>query len=263
MSSSPTNLSTEPVDGFYPYPQIPLNASGQEMASFNPGAFAGPPMSGYAPGRPMGPGEFSGHPTMETGVPWDEFTTISDPQMLASMNANKGQIMNLTPNVWNPGSVPAGLSPNSSISGASPMGGHAQPMNTAPTYAMQPDGTVWQVPQQPTRAMSFPGQADMASSYPAQFQPQMPPDLKRRMTTPAQSMSAPTPGTQSSPGSTTDMQAPGSVPYQAQPSMGYTQWPPMNAMAPMGVVPYPMYAGDPNQQSHFTNSPMGHPQSGP
>ena len=46
ISSSPTNLSTEPVDAFYPYPpQIPLNTSGPDM-SFNPGAFAGSSMSG-------------------------------------------------------------------------------------------------------------------------------------------------------------------------------------------------------------------------
>lgn len=215
--------------------------------------------------RAMGPGEFSGHPTLEPGVSWDEFTTISDPQMLATMTANKGQMMNLTPNVWNPSSVPSGIPPNSPMSGASPMSGHAQPMNAAPTYAMQPDGTVWQVPPQPTRAMSFPGQAQgMSSSYPTQFQPQMPTDLKRRMTTPAQPISAPNPGTQSSPGSSTDMQPPqSSVPYQASAGMGYAQWPSMHAMAPVGVVPYPMYAGDPTQQPPFTNLPMGHPQSGP
>lgn len=215
--------------------------------------------------RPLGPAEFSGHPTMETGVAWDEFTTIPDPQMLATMTAaNKGQMMNLTPNVWNPGNVPSGLPPNSPMSGASPMSSHAQPMNSAPTYAMQPDGTVWQVPPQPTRAMSFPGQPDMNSSYPTQYQQQMPPDLKRRMTTPTQPISAPTPGSQSSPGSSTDMQPPpGPVPFQAPPGMGYTHWPSMNPMASMGVVPYPMYAGDPSQQPPFANPPMGHPHSGP
>lgn len=215
----------------------------------------------------MALGEFSGQPTMETGVPWDEFTTISDPQMLATMTASKGQMMNLTPNVWNPGNVPAGISPSSSMSGASPMAGQAQPMNAVPTYTMQPDGTVWQVPPPPTRTMSYPGQGqgEMSSSYPTQFPPQMAPDLKRRMTTPAQSLSAPTPVTQGSPASPSDMQAPpGSVPYQAQAGMGYSQWPSMGTMPPMGVVPYPMYAGDPVQQPPFTTQPpMGHPQSGP
>ena len=51
ISSSPTNLNPEPVDTFYPYPQIPLNVStGQEMAAFTPGAFAENPMSSFAPG---------------------------------------------------------------------------------------------------------------------------------------------------------------------------------------------------------------------
>lgn len=211
--------------------------------------------------RPMG-GEFPTHPTMETGVPWDEFTTISDPQMLATMAANKSQMMNLSPNVWTSGSLPTGLSPSSPMSGASPMSGHAQPLNT-PTYTMQPDGTVWQVPppQQPSRATSYPGQ-EMSPSYQNQFQPQMPPDLKRRMTTPAQSLSASSAGAHSSPGSASDMQPPGPVPYPPQPGMEYAQWP-MNAMQPgMGVVPYPMYAGEavPQQQPFHTNPPpMGHP----
>lgn len=206
-------------------------------------------------------GEYPTHPTMETGVPWDEFTTISDPQMLATMAANKNQMMNLSPNVWTPGSVPAGLSPSSPMSGASPMSGQAQPMNT-PTYAMQPDGTVWQVPpQQPSRAMSYPGQ-EMSPSYQNQFQPQMPPDLKRRMTTPAQSLSS-SAGAHSSPGSASDMQPPGPVPYPPQPGMEYAQWP-MNMQPGMGVVPYPMYAGEAVPQQHFSTNPppMGHPGAG-
>ncbi|KAJ6095213.1 hypothetical protein N7486_005959 [Penicillium sp. IBT 16267x] len=262
IASSPTNVKYDSAEPFYPYPQIPLTASsGQDISAFNPAVYAGHPMSGFAADRPMG-GEFPTHPTMETGVPWDEFTTISDPQMLATMAANKSQMMNLSPNVWTSGSLPTGLSPSSPMSGASPMSGHAQPMNT-PTYAMQPDGTVWQVPppQQPSRAMSYPGQ-EMSPSYQNQFQPQMTPDLKRRMTTPAQSLSASSAGAHSSPGSASDMQPPGPVPYPSQPGMEYAQWP-MNAMQPgMGVVPYPMYAGEavPQQQPFHTNPPpMGHP----
>ncbi|KAJ6020405.1 hypothetical protein N7540_005909 [Penicillium herquei] len=262
ISSSPTNLNQDSVDAFYPYPQIPLNASSaQDMSGFNPVAFAGQPMSGFAPDRPMGPGEFSPNPTMETGVPWDEYTTISDPQMLASMAANKAQMMNYPPNVWTPGSVPSGLSPSSPMSGASQMSGQTQPMNT-PAYTIQPDGSVWQVapPPQPSRAMSYPGQ-DMSSNYPQpQFQ-QMPPDLKRRMTTPAQSLSAPNVGVHTSPASAPDMQpAPGSIPYPTQAGMGFTQWP-MNVIPQgMGVVQYPMYAGDAVQQPFSSNPPpMGHP----
>lgn len=188
---------------------------------------------------------------METGVPWDEFTTISDPQMLATMTANKSQMMNMAPSAWNPGTVPSGLPPASPMSAASPM-------NQAPTYAMQPDGSVWQVPPSgPSRAMSYPGQ-DMNSSYGSQFQQQMPPDLKRGMTTPAQTLSA---GSPSSPRLSSNMQAgPGSVSYPDQAGMGYTQWPAMNSMSGIGVVPYPMY-GEAVQQPPFTENtpPMGHP----
>lgn len=210
----------------------------------------------------MNTGEFPAHPTMETGVPWDEFTTISDPQILATIAANKGQMMNLSPNVWTAGSVPSGLPPSSPMSGVSQMSAHTQPMNT-PTYAMQPDGTVWQVPPppQPSRAMSYPGQA-MSPTYPSQFQPQMPPDLKRRMTTPAQSHSAPSAGAHTSPSSAPDMpSAPGSVPYSTQAGMDFPQWP-MNSMpVNMGVVSYPMYTSEAVPQPPFTTNPppMGHP----
>ncbi|KAJ6113240.1 transcriptional regulator family: Fungal Specific TF [Penicillium sp. IBT 18751x] len=252
ISSSPTNLNAESVDTFYQYPQVAMNSSGQDMSAFPPGAFAGNSLSGFVPDQPMGPGEFTRHP-MEAGV-WDEFTTISDPQMLATMNANKNQMMNLSPNVW-----PAGLPPNSPMSAASPMAGQAQPMNPGATYAMQPDGTVWQVPPQPSRAMSYPGQ-DMGSSFPQQFQPQMAPDLKRRMTTPAQTVAS-----QGASGPTPDMQVPtGSYPAQA--GMGFPQWTNMNAMPGMTVMQYPMYGNVPQQP--FTHPPpMGHPggpgRSGP
>lgn len=289
LSSSPTSLNPDSVEAFYPYPQMPMNVSSGDMAAFNPGAFAATQMPGFTPGtsasngsfsgvecahlnqpltllslldRPVAPGEFSGMSTMEGGVAWDEFTTISDPQMLATMAANKGQMMNLTPNAWNPAAVPAAISPSSPMSGASPMAAHAQPMNHGPAYAMQPDGSVWPVPPQPSRAMSYPGQ-DMSSTYSGHFQPQMAPDLKRRMTTPAHPTASHT-----SSGPSPDMQIPsGAVPYQAQAGMGFTQWPQMNAVpSGMGMVPYPMYTGDLSQQQ-YANPPMGHPgqpgRSGP
>lgn len=204
--------------------------------------------------RPMGPGEYSGHPPMEAGVPWDEFTTISDPQMLATIAANKNQMMNMGPQMWNTGPVAPGLPPGSPMSAGSPM-------NQAPSYTMQPDGTVWQVPPSaPSRTMSYPGQ-DMGSSYPNHFQ-QVPPDIKRRMTTPAQSISA---GSQNSTETSPDMQAPsGSVPYSGPAGMAYTQWPNMNNMSGMGVVPYPMYGdGVPHPSFPGNPPPMGHPGGGP
>jgi hypothetical protein len=166
-------------------------------------------------------------------------------------------MMNLTPNSWNSAALPAATSPTSPMSPVSPMADHAQSMNPGPAsaYAMQPDGSVWPAPPQPSRAMSYLGQGT-GSSSPGHFQPQMAPDLKRRMTTPAYPNSS-----HNSSGPSPDMQAPrGAVPYQAQAGMGFTQWPQMNFMltSSMGVVPYPIYIGDVTQQK-YTGFSMGYP----
>ncbi|KAJ5474206.1 hypothetical protein N7475_003772 [Penicillium sp. IBT 31633x] len=260
IASSPTNLMPDPAEAFYPYQAMTMNNStAQDMSTYNVGMVQ--TNMSLTPDRPMGPGDFAGHQPMDPGVAWDEFTTIADPQLLNTMVTAKGQMMNMSPNVWNPGSIPpglpSGLPPPSPISAASSMGGQTQTMGHTPAYALQPDGTVWQVPPPPPRTMSYPGQ-DMGSAY-NQFHPQMPPELKRRMTTPAHSLSATNAvGPQGSPG-TPEMQTPGSVQYP--PGMNYTQWQDMSAMSGMGVVPYPMYAGDAVPQHPYptSSSPMGHP----
>lgn len=194
----------------------------------------------------MSQGDFAGHQPME-GV-WNDFTTIQDPQMLATMG--KGQMMSISPEVWNSGAVPQG------IPSSAPMEAQTQPM-AAPTYpmqAVQADGSVWQVPPPgPTRTMSYPGQPDMNASYQNHFQQQMPPDLKRRVTTPAHTLSPSPVGSQgTSPGM--EMQAPpSSVPFGPQGGMGYPQWP-VNGMPAGMPVPYPMYAGTSPYPDH-----MGHP----
>ncbi|KAJ5612094.1 hypothetical protein N7510_005288 [Penicillium lagena] len=255
IASSPTtNLGPDSVETFYPYQPIPLNTSGQDMTSFSVDSFSGNPMPGFAADRAMGPGNFPGHPSMDPGVPWDEFTTMSDPTMIAQMPTGKGQMMNMAPNAWNPGTIPSGLP------SAPPMTGQTQQMNTHPTFTLQPDGSMWPMPSGPSRAMSYPGQ-EIGSSYPNQFPPQMPPDLKRRMTTPAQSVPTAA-GSHGSQGPSPAMQAPpGPMSYPGQPGMGYASWQDMNALPGVGVVPYPMYTGDAIQQPPFTTSPppMGHP----
>ncbi|KAJ5092641.1 transcriptional regulator family: Fungal Specific TF [Penicillium alfredii] len=259
ITSSPTNLVPDPNEAFYPYPMAFNTTSATDMSTYNT-TMVSTPMMGFVPDRPMAPNDFSGPPSMDTGVAWDEFTTISDPQILATMTG-KSQMMNLAPNVWNPGTIPSGLPPNSPMSGTSPMASQAQSMS-APAYTMQPDGSVWQVPP-PLRTMSYPGQGDMASTYPNQFPPQVNSDLKRRMTTPAQTFSTTTAaGAQSSPNPSPDMQtAAGPVPYAGQAAMGFPQWQDMGAMSGIGVVPYPMYAGEAVQQPAFPTNPppMGHP----
>ncbi|CAG8085097.1 unnamed protein product [Penicillium olsonii] len=254
IASSPNNLVPETADTFYSYPAMAMDTpTAPDMSTYNVGMVQ--TNMSLTPDRPMGPGDFTGHQPMDPGVAWDEFTTISDPQLLNTMTNGKGAMMNMSPNMWTGGNMPSGLPPPSPISAASPMGAQAQPMTQTPTYAMQPDGTVWQVPPPPPRTMSYPGQ-EMGPSYPNQFHPQMPPELKRRMTTPAQSLSANAMGAPTSPGGP-DM-TPGSVSYP--PGMNYPQWQDMNAMSGMGVVPYPMYAGDAVPQHPYPSShPMGHP----
>ncbi|CAL5869120.1 uncharacterized protein PFLUO_LOCUS3348 [Penicillium psychrofluorescens] len=181
---------------------------------------------------------------------------MSDPNMMTQMQTGKGQMMNMAPNAWTPGSIPSGLP------SAPPMPGQTQQMSAHPAFTLQPDGSMWPMPQGPSRTMSYPGQ-EIGSSYPTQFPPQMPPDLKRRMTTPAQSASASTvAGSHGSQGPSPGMQAPpGSMSYPGQPGMGYPSWQDMNALPGVGVVPYPMYTSDAMQQPPFTTSPppMGHP----
>ncbi|EKV10221.1 hypothetical protein PDIG_26960 [Penicillium digitatum PHI26] len=227
----------------------------QDMSTYNVGMVQ--TNMSLTPDRPMGPGDFAGHQPMDPRGAWDEFTTIPGSQLVNTMAAGKSQMMNMSPNLWNPGSIHSGLPPPSPISAASSMGGPAQPMGQA-AYAMQPDGTIWQVPPPPPRTMSYPG-LEMGSSYPNQFHPQVPTELKRRMTTPAQSLSVASamapPGTPGTP----EMHIPGSVSYP--PGVSYPQWQDMSAMSGMGVLPYPMYPGDAVPQHVYPPNPasMGHP----
>ncbi|KGO69725.1 hypothetical protein PITC_054260 [Penicillium italicum] len=242
IASPPTNLMADPAETFYQYQTMPMsNSPAQDMSTYNVGMVQA--NMSLTPDRPMGPGDFAGHQAMDPGVVWDEFTTIADSQLLNTMAAGKGQMMNISPNLWNHGSIHSGPPPPSPISAASSMGGPAQPMGQT-AYAMQPDGTVWQVPPPPPRTMSYPGQG-MGSSYLNQFHPQIPTEPKRRMTTPAQSLSATS--------AMAPQGSPGSVSYP--PGMSYPQWQDMNAMSGMGVVPYQMYPGDAVPQHAYPPNP--------
>lgn len=217
--------------------------------------------------RNVGAAEFAPGPSLDPSVPWDEFTTISDPQLLANMTAaGKHPMMNMAPGVWNPGpNAMAGMQATSPLPGTPTVPSQSQGLNPAAGYAMQPDGSVW--PMAPARSMTFPAQADMTAPYPtpSQFQQPIPPDLKRRMTSPAQTY----PGSPANPQSpvSTDMQGtPVSVSYPGQaPAMGLAGWTDMSNMSPMNVVQYPMYAGDGTPHAPFGGSPqppMGHPGPG-
>lgn len=175
--------------------------------------------------------------------------------MLAAMNAQKSQMMNMSANVWNPGGTPVAQIPSNSPMPATPTA-QSQTMNPAPGFAMQPDGSVW--PVQPTRSMTYPPQPEMTSPYSAQFPQHGLPDLKQRMATQSQGL----PGAPVNPQSPlpADMHAsPVPVTYPGQQPMDFSAYPDMSAMPAMNVVPYQMYPGSATQQPGFTGQPpMGH-----
>ncbi|KAL2871577.1 putative C6 finger domain protein [Aspergillus lucknowensis] len=253
-SSSPPTVTGEQQDAFYPYQSIPLS-TGQEVPAFSAGAYSGNPMAQFGPDATA---------PMDPSVPWDEFTTItSDQQMLANMSAAAKQTMaSIPPNVWSQPATPIAAMPgNPSLPGA-PTLPSQQPLSPTSPYAVQADGSVWQMT--PTRSMTFPAQPNMASQYPSPsgFAQPMPTDLKRRMTTPSRGYPPSSMNPQSPP--TTDLQGPPvSVSYAAQPAAtGYPAWQDMNGMQPVNMVPYPVYAGDATQQAAFGSHPMGHPGPG-
>ncbi|KAJ5484725.1 hypothetical protein N7539_004713 [Penicillium diatomitis] len=257
LPSSPNSMNPESTEPYYSYNSMSMNVSTSEMAVFNPGAFAPTQMSSFTPDRHGPTEDFSRMTAMEGTPSWDDFTTMSDQQMLATGIApGKSQMMGMTPQHWDSAAVPAAMSPNSPLSCASPMAGHVQPMNPGPAgYAMHPDGSVWTAPPPPSRAMSYPPQ-EPGATFSSHFQPPMGQDLKRRMTTPANPTAS-----HATSGSSYSMQMPpGGVPYPNQAGeMDFVQWQQMNAMSGgMNAVPYPMYTGDMSQQQ-FIPHPMGHP----
>ncbi|KAL4890697.1 putative C6 finger domain protein [Aspergillus ambiguus] len=267
-SSSPPAVSgADQADAFFPYQPIPLSSAQDVPTNFNAAAFPGNPMTPYAPAeRPMGSSEFAPNPALDPPVPWDEYTTISDPQMLAALSSTKPGLVNMSPNVWSPPqNAMAPMPTTSPLQGAPSIPSQAQTLSPAPTYAVQPDGSVWQMPP-PARSMTFPAQPDMTTApyaNPGQFQQPIPPDLKRRMTSPPQSFPTNPINPQSPPPA--DLQAgPTSVSYPGQPApMGFPTWQDMNSMSSMNVVQYPMYTGDTTQQAAFGGPPpMGHPGPG-
>ncbi|KAB8072534.1 putative C6 finger domain protein [Aspergillus leporis] len=261
-SSPPAVNGGEQTEAFFQYQPIPLS-SGQDVTTFNPGAFPGNSMAPFAPDRNVGAPEFATAPPLDPSVPWDEFTTISDPQILANMTAaGKSHIVNMPPNVWTPGHNPMASIPIPSGIPTPTVPSQSQTLSPAPTYTMQPDGSVWQVPPPPTRSMTYPPPPDMAAApypSPGQFQ-RPPPDLHTDMASPVH----PFPGNHVHPQSppTTDLQAtPVSVSYPGAPApMGFPAWQDVNNMSPMNVVQYQMYAGDAAQHASFGSPPpMGHP----
>jgi hypothetical protein len=207
---------------------------------------------------------------MDPSVPWDEFTTIThqdQQQMLATMAAaGKPQMVNMHPNVWSQPATPIAPMPgNPALPGPPTVPSQQQPLSPTSPYTVQADGSVWQMT--PTRSMTFPAHAqpNMAVPYPSPggFAQPIPPDLKRRMTSPGQGYPPGALNPQSPPAA--DLQGtPVAVTYPAQPSpMGYPAWQDVTGLPQVNMVPYPVYAGDASQQqAAFGSPPMGHPGPG-
>ncbi|EAW08916.1 putative C6 finger domain protein [Aspergillus clavatus NRRL 1] len=260
-SSSPPPLGGGPDHGESYYSYQPMPMAGQDAAGYPTTTFPGHPMSGFVPGST----DFATAP-LDPSVPWDEFTTISDQQMLNNMAVGKPPMMNMSGHVWNSGpNAMAPMPPTPGMPATPTVPSQSQPISPVQTYAVQPDGSVWPVAPLP-RSMTFPTQPDMAAyPNPSQFNQQVHPDLKRRMTSPAQGF----PATQMNPQSPPPADLQGttvSMSYPGQPAtMGYPGWQDMNGLSTMNVVQYPMFPGGPTQQAAFGTPPahMGHPGQGP
>ena len=281
----PPPPQTEP---FLSYQPIPFTASQDMSRLSSAGFFAGNPMpftQGECQSRRLRKNtnkidtipEFP--PSLDPSVPWDEFTTISDPQMLACMNAAKSPaMMNLNPNVFHPDPTSVPPLPSNAPLPATPTvpsqttqalntTTNPAPTTTSPTFAMQPDGSVWQVPPPPpSRSMTFPVQQPDMTAYPGgPFAPTMDADPKRGVASPSAQSFPGTPVNPQSPSPADTMQTmPMSMSYPGQQpatSMGYPVWPDASGLAPMNVVSYPMFSDASQQGTPFGSPPpppMGH-----
>ncbi|KAL4973317.1 hypothetical protein BDW66DRAFT_162182 [Aspergillus desertorum] len=256
-SSSPPTVSGEQTDAYYHYQHMPMSA-GPEVAPFNAAPYPNP-MAPFASGV-----DATATPNpMDPSFPWDEFTTLpSDPQMLATMSAAGKPMVSVNmphqAHVWSQPATPvAAMPPNAQLPGAPTVPSQPQPLSPTSPYAAHSDGSVsvWQMAQTPTRSMTFPAQPNMPAQYPSPggFAQPMPPDLKRRVTSPGQGYPM---HPQSPPA---DLQGPGvSVTYVAQTAaMGYPGWQDMSGVPSVNMVPYPVYTDAQQAQAAYGSPPMG------
>ncbi|KAJ9298937.1 transcriptional regulator family: Fungal Specific TF [Paecilomyces variotii] len=251
----PGTVTTEQGESFYPYPPMPLT-SGQDMAAFNAPSFAGTPVSSFSPDASIAP-EFAAAQPLDPSVPWEELTTISDPNLLASM-AGKPQMASPSPVYFAPGgaAVAPPLASNSPMP-APTVPGQPHMISSSPAFTIQPDGSVW--PMQPARSMTLSAPTELPSQYPNHFPQQMHPDFKRRMTSPVQPMGqmAGSPMHNTPSPSLSEMQA-AQIPVtyaNQQAVMGFQTW---HGMPGVAGGNYTMYPAEP-LQTDFGGQAMGHP----
>jgi hypothetical protein len=150
-----------------------------------------------------------------------------------------------------------------------PGAGTTQPQlaYTGAPFGVQPDGSLFPIP--PARAMSLsaptPTPTDFASQYPdpSHYQQHPPPELKRRMTSPAQTI-----GPMANAATmAVDMQQananpfPLSYPHQTTTLPYHSNWSPMGGGVPGGLPAYPMYQQDSMVSADFSGQPLQTTQS--
>lgn len=217
--------------------------------------------------------EFVTTQSLDPSVSWDGSGMFDGQQMMAAGAgtgaATKPRMGNPSPVMWTQPGTPVAPVPSTSpmpgVAGVPGVSGHPQMMSPSTPYALQPDGSLWPPVQQPPQ---------LVSQYPGQYAQQMPPDMKRRMTSPGQQNMGQlaTLSPIQSPGATMPnmqgAQMPVNFASQATaPAMGFQSW---TTMSPTSAGPgpgmeqggYPMFPTPEQVPSNFPGQqqqqPMGH-----
>ncbi|PGH35450.1 hypothetical protein GX50_01665 [[Emmonsia] crescens] len=214
ITSSPPALGgggmMDQKDSYFQYAPMPLN-SGQDISQFEPGPFAATPMSNFSP-DPRSAHDLTAVQPVNQPVSWDGPSYFD--QNLPGVMA-KSQMTTPTNTLWNHISPVAPLSTGPPIPGA-PITPGILPSTGDPTTFGIPDSSVWGV--QPTRSITL--ASGNLAQYQNQYQQQIPPEFKRRMTAPGDTYGRPV-------NSSMSELPPSAVPVsytQTQSPGGYTSW---------------------------------------
>lgn len=183
---------------------------------------------------------------LDSSLSWDG-SNMYHPSMDA-----RPRMEHRSPIMWNQPGGPVNVVPSTPSVPRMPGGAtHPQLTYTGAPFGVQPDGSLF--PGPPARAMSLSAPTEMASQYPdPNHYPQVSPDLKRRMTSPGQSIG---PMANAAMANVHTSQVPAGFPGHT-PTMGYQPWPTMGEIP--GGPAYPMYhqerlPGDFNSQPTTRN----------
>ncbi|PGH07494.1 hypothetical protein GX51_01795 [Blastomyces parvus] len=261
ITSSPPALVAggimDQTDSYFQYAPMPIN-SGPDISPFEPGPYAATPMSNFSP-DPLSAHDLSSVQPVNQPVSWDG-SSYFDQNLPGAMP--KSQMTTPTNTLWNHTPPVAPLSTAPSIPGT-PLTPGILPSTGDPTAFGMPDSSVW--PAQPTRSITL--ASGHLAQYQNQYQQQVPPEFKRRMTAPGDTYARPT--------NTSVPELPSStvpVSYtQTQPPVGYSSWEaypgqpavPANPNQPViGSTPDGLggwYAADPQQYARMKQDEYRNP----